>query len=73
VILCGRSKDKAFVYSVESGTLLYSFTCEEGRHIEDIGFDEENGKVVAVLDNKDAWTGVVYKDIEAMLKEAERR
>ncbi len=73
IMLCGRAKDRAFVYSVESGTLLYSFRCEEGRYIEDIGFDEEKGKVVALLDNGDALTGIIYKGIDDMLIHAEKR
>ena len=73
IILCGRSKDKAFVYAVESGTLLYTFECGEERHIEDVGFDEKEGKVVALLDNGDAITGIIYRGIDDMLKEAEKR
>ena len=73
IILCGRSKDKAFVYAVESGTLLYTFECGEERYIEDVGFDEKEGKVVALLDNGDAITGIIYRGIDDMLKEAEKR
>ena len=68
IILCGLQKDKAYVYSTESGALLYEFECQEGERIKDIGFDEEKGKVVALLEDGSAYTGIIYSSIEEMLK-----
>ena len=73
IILCGLDQHVAFVYSTRTGNLLYTFRCLEGEKIIDIGFDEENGKVVAKLDNGQAMTGKIYKDIDEMLAEAKRR
>ena len=73
IILCGKKQNCAFVYSTNTGNLLYSFYCNEDEKIIDIGFDEENGKVVAVLDNGQALTGNIYKDIDEMLDEVQRR
>ncbi|MBP5280437.1 MAG: hypothetical protein J6Z03_08120, partial [Erysipelotrichaceae bacterium] len=73
IILCGLSRDKAFVYSTSTGNLLYSFRCEEGEKISDVGFDEESGLVVALLDNGEALAGIIYRDIDEMLEEASKR
>ena len=39
----------------------------------DIGFDEDNGKVVARLDNGQALSGIIYSSIDEMLEEAKSR
>ena len=73
IILCGNEQNAAYVYSTNNGNLLYSFYLVQGEKIIDIGFDEENGKVVAKLDNGQALTGNIYKDIDEMLEETKRR
>ena len=73
IILCGLDKNVAFVYSTDTGNLLYTFRCEENEKISDIGFDEDNGKVVARLDNGQALSGIIYSSIDEMLEEAKNR
>lgn len=73
IILCGKEQDAAYVYSTNNGNLLYSFYPDQEEKIIDIGFDEENGKVVVKLDNGEAITGNIYKDIDEMLEETKRR
>ncbi len=73
IILCGLDKNVAFVYSTDTGNLLYTFRCEENEKISDIGFDENNGKVVARLDNGQALSGIIYSSIDEMLEEAKNR
>lgn len=46
IILCGQEQNVAFVYSTDTGNLLYTFRCSENEKIIDIGFDEDRKSVV---------------------------
>lgn len=73
IILCGYARDRAFVYSAESGNLLYTFRCDEEHQISGIGFSTDGTTVAAVLNDGSALAGRLYPAIDDLLLQAESR
>ena len=70
IMLCGYAKNRAYVYSAESGNLLYTFRCDEERYISEIGFTEDGTAAAAILDDGSAVTGILYPEIDELLQKA---
>ena len=73
IILCGYELDQVYVYSTQSGNLLYLFNAPEGREFHDIGFTEDGTLAVAVMDDGSAITGTVYPTIDELVMAASER
>ena len=73
VFLCGFGAKDAYVYSTETGNLLYHLSAPEEDRFTEVGFTEDGKKVAALLDKGGAMTGVIYPDIGGMLEEARKR
>ncbi|MBR0085728.1 MAG: TIR domain-containing protein [Lachnospiraceae bacterium] len=73
IILGGRARNEAFVYSVQTGNLLYKFTAREGTAIERVGFNNDGTLCAAVLDDGSAIVGDLYPTIDDLIDEAEKR
>ena len=73
ILLSGRGRQTAFVYSVESGNLLYRFDAKEGCPFDTVGFTPGGRKAVAVMEDGSAWVGTLYPTIEELVEEARER
>ncbi len=73
ILLSGRSRECAFVYSVESGNLLYRFEAEAGNPFDTIGFTLDGRKAAAVMEDGRAWIGALYPTVEELVEEARER
>ncbi len=73
IVFCGFSRDKAYVYSTETGNLLYEFTAGENEHFSKMGFTEDGTKVVVMIEEGGAVIGELYPSIDELLKQAGER
>ncbi|MBR5641314.1 MAG: TIR domain-containing protein [Firmicutes bacterium] len=73
ILLSGRGRQTAFVYSVESGNLLYRFDAKEGSPFDTVGFTPDGRKAAAVMEDGSAWVGTLYPTIEELVEEARER
>ena len=73
IMLCGYELDKAYVYSTESGNLLYLMEPDRDRYFTRIGFTPDGSKAVAVMDDGSALVGEVYTDIDELIRQARLR
>ncbi len=73
IMLCGYGADKAYVYSVENGNLLYMLTAPQGRTFYDVGFTEDGTMAVALMDNGSALCGIIYPTLEELVSAARDR
>ena len=73
IMLCGYNLDKAYVYSTDSGNLLYLMEPSRGRYFARIGFTKDGSKVVAVMDDGSAVVGDVYVSIDELIRQAKLR
>ena len=72
ILLCGYSRDIAYVYSAETGNLLYALESGDSP-IYQIGFNEEGTKVAAVREDGKAIIGILYPTIDELVKEAKEQ
>ena len=70
IIACGYNVDTAYVYAVETGSLLYTFHAPEGRMITDIGFTEDGSLAVALLGDNSAVVGELCQTLEELMEKA---
>ena len=73
ILLSGRNRECAFVYSAESGNLLYRFEAEAGNPFDTIGFTSDGRKAAAVMEDGRAWVGTLYPTVEELVEEARER
>ena len=73
ILLSGRGRQTAFVYSVESGSLLYRFDAKEDSPFDTVGFTPDGRKAVAVMEDGSAWVGTLYPTIDELVEEARER
>ena len=73
ILLCGYARNLAYVYSAQTGNLLYLFECEENEHFWGIGFTEDGSKVAAKIEEGGAVTGALYPTLEELMEEASDR
>ena len=73
ILLSGRNRECAFVYSAESGNLLYRFEAEAGNPFDTIGFTSDGRKAAAVMEDGRAWVGGLYPTVEELVEEARER
>ena len=73
ILLCGRERGDVFVYSVESGNLLYHFEAKDESPFMAIGFTPDGRKAAAVMEDGSAWVGTLYPTIEELVEEARER
>ncbi|MBQ9035974.1 MAG: hypothetical protein IJ115_00720, partial [Erysipelotrichaceae bacterium] len=73
IMLCGYQLDQVYVYSVQSGEMLYQFNAPEGREFHDIGFTEDGTMAVAVMDDGSAIIGRIFPNLDELVSEAAGR
>ena len=70
-MLCGLPKSIVYVYSVESGALLYHYTAPDGLTFTTVGFSADSKTSVALLEDGRALIGTLYGSLEEMIEKAE--
>ena len=73
ILLCMPDRSEAYVYSTESGSLLYRFDADEGKSFKTIGFTADGRKAAAIMEDGSAWVGTLYPTIEELVEEARAR
>ena len=67
ILLSGYAKNVVFVYSVQTGNLLYRIDAPENTSFTEIGFSEDGRFAVAVLSDGRAAIGALYGTLEEMI------
>lgn len=67
MLLCGLPKSIIFVYSVQTGNLLYHYTAPGGLTFTEIGFSED-GRAIALLEDGRALVGELYDSLDKMIE-----
>ena len=70
IIACGYDVNTAYVYAVDTGSLLYTFSAPEGRMFTNIGFTEDGSLAAAVLDDGGAMVGELCSTVEELIEKA---
>ena len=73
LLLTGSSGEKALVYSVVTGNLLYSFEAPEGRYFERVGFTFDGTMAAAVCSDGEAVTGDIAGNIDELVTELSKK
>ena len=73
IMLCGYERKTAFVYSCETGNLLYELTAPEGTAFNDVGFNEEGSRAIAMTDDGREVVGLLYPTLDELVEEARNR
>ena len=73
ILLCGKKKNVALVYTTASGNLLYRFDAPEGKSFEQIGFNEQGTEVAAVTSDGAAVVGELYPTLDDLMKAVKDR
>ena len=73
ILLCMPDRSEAYVYSTESGSLLYRFEADEDKSFKTIGFTADGRKAAAIMEDGSAWVGTLYPTIEELVEEARAR
>ena len=71
IMLCGLPKSIVYVYSVESGAMLYHYTAPDGLTFTTVGFSADSKTSVALLEDGRALIGTLYGSLEEMIEKAE--
>ena len=66
------SKNIVFVYSVQTGNLLYRIEAPENTTFTEIGFSEDGRYAIAKLSDGRACLGELYGSLEEMIEKTER-
>ncbi|MBO4750005.1 MAG: TIR domain-containing protein [Lachnospiraceae bacterium] len=72
ILLSGYSKNIVFVYSVQTGNLLYRIEAPENTTFTEIGFSEDGRYAIAKLSDGRACLGELYGSLEEMIEKTER-
>ena len=70
MLLCGLPKSVIFVYSVQTGNLLYHYTAPGSLTFTEIGFSEDGSRAVALLEDGRALVGELYDSLDEMIEKA---